>query len=375
MAGLYVHVPFRRTAHAYDESYAVDVESADRSAFVTALQRELRADARTYAAEEAITTIYAGGGRPSLLPLKSVHSILTTVVDVFDASSFEEGTAEINPADVTPDYMRGLKRMGFDRLSIPILSFFPADLQAIGAPHSAEEAVEALRMTRLIGFDDVSIDLLFGWPEQSVSDWRAVLTLAVELDVPHVTLIEATESAAPVAGTETRADQLEFAMTFLQSEGYEQYELTHFARPGHRSAHQEAYYAHGNYLGLGPSAASFWWQNRSRAAVGRRWTNVSDLAEYAALLDDGASPVAYRETLSPTALAREYVLLRLRTTQGIDLDRLDNRYGVDLVAEHETVLDSLQERGLLHHDERSVRLTNQGRLLADAIAQQLLPSA
>jgi oxygen-independent coproporphyrinogen-3 oxidase len=374
VAGLYVHVPFRRTAHAYDESYAVPVAEADVSTYVTALQREVRVDARTYAAEEAITTIYAGGGRPSLLPLNRVHSILTTVVDVFDASSFEEGTAELNPADVTPRYVRGLKRMGFDRLSIPVLSFFPTDLQAIGAPHSAEDAVEALRMTRLTGFDDVSIDLLFGWPEQSQSDWRASLKLAVELRVPHITLIEATESAAPVAAPKTRADQLEFAMTFLQSEGYEQYELTHFAKPGHRSVHQEQYYAHGNYLGLGPSAASFWWQNRSRAAVGRRWANVSDLREYAALLDDDASPVAYRETLGPTALAREYVLLRLRTTEGIDLDRLQARYGVDLVAEHEAVLSSLRDRGLLHCTDGAVRLTNQGRLLADAIAQRLLPS-
>jgi oxygen-independent coproporphyrinogen-3 oxidase len=374
VAGLYVHVPLRRSAHAYDESYAVDVAEADLSTFVTALQRELRADARTFAAEEAITTIYAGGGRPSLLPLPSVHSILTTVVDVFDASSFEEGTAEINPADVTPRYLRGLKRLGFDRLSIPILSFFPTDLQAIGAPHSAEESVEALRMTRITGFEDLSIDLLFGWPEQSQADWRASLKLAVELQIPHVTLIEATESAAPVAGAETRADQLEFAMTFLQSEGYEQYELTHFAKPGHRSAHQEAYYDHGNYLGLGPSAASFWWQNRSRAAVGRRWANVSDLEEYAALLHDGASPVAYRETLSPTALAREYVLLRLRTNTGIDLHRLADQYGIDLVAEHESVLDSLRERGLLYNAEDTIRLTNRGRLLADAIAQRLLPS-
>ena len=374
MAGLYIHVPFRRASHAYEESYAIDVADTAVSTFVTALQRELRVDARAFAAEEAITTIYAGGGRPSLLPLNRVHSILTTVVDVFDASSFEEGTAELNPADVTPRYVRGLKRMGFDRLSIPVLSFFPTDLQALSAPHSAEAAIEALRMTRITGFEDVSIDLLFGWPEQSFSNWRASLKLAVELQVPHVTLIEATESAGPVADAETRADQLEFAMTFLQAEGYEQYELTHFARPGHRSAHQEQYYAHGNYLGLGPSAASFWWQNRTRAAVGRRWTNVSDLREYATLLNDGASPVAYRETLSPTALAREYVLLRLRTTEGIDLDRLAAQYGIDLVDEHGALLDTLQERGLLHRADRSVRLTNQGRLLADAIAQRLLPS-
>ena len=374
MAGLYVHVPFRRTSQIYDESYAVDVGETDMSTFVTALQTELRADARTFAAEEPITTIYAGGGRPSLLPLKSVHSILTTVVDVFDASSFEEGTAELTPADATPRYMRGLKRMGFDRLSIPVLSFFPTDLQAIEAPHSAEEAVEALRLARVTGFDDLSIDLLFGWPEQSRSDWRASLKLAVELQVPHVTLIEAPERAGPVADAEIRADQLEFAMTFLQSEGYEQYELTHFARPGHRSAHQEAYYAHGNYLGLGPSAASFWWQNRSRAAVGRRWANVSDLQEYAALLKDGASPVAYRETLRPTALAREFVLLRLRTTEGLDLHHLATRYGVDLHAEHGSAIDALLDRGLLHRDVHRVRLTNQGRLLADAIAQRLLPS-
>lgn len=374
VAGLYIHVPFRRSPHVYDESYAINAKAPDRSTYVTALQSELRADARAFAAEEAITTIYAGGGRPSLLSLNQVHSILTTVVDVFDASSFEEGTAELNPADATPRYAHGLKRMGFDRVSIPVLSFFPTDLQAIGAPHSAEEAIEALRMTRITGFENVSVDLLFGWPEQSPSDWRASLKLAVELEVPHVTLIEATESAGPVAQADTRADQLEFAMTFLQSEGYEQYELTHFAQPGHRSAHQETYYGHGNYLGLGPSAASFWWQNRSRTAVGRRWANVSDLQEYATLLGDGASPVAYRETLSPTALAREYVLLRLRTIEGVDLDCLRTRYGVDLIDEHESVLDKLQERGLLHFDNRTVRLTNQGRLLADAIAQRLLPS-
>ena len=345
------------------------------SAFVTALRSELRVDARTYAAEEAITTIYAGGGRPSLLPLNQVHSILTTVIDVFDASSFEEGTAEVNPADVTPRYAHGLRRMGFDRLSIPVLSFFPTDLQAINAPHSAEAAVEALRIARRAGLENISIDLLFGWPEQSRSTWRASLKLAVELQIPHITLIEATESAAPVAASSIRADQMEFAMTFLQSEGYEQYKLTHFAKPGHRSAHQDAYYAHGNYLGLGPSAASFWWQNRDRVAVGRRWTNVSDLEEYAALIDDGASPVAYRETLSARALAREYVLLRLRTAAGIDLDHLAAQYGVDLLDEHEAVLASLRERGLLHRDDSTVRLTNQGRLLADAIAQRLLPSS
>jgi oxygen-independent coproporphyrinogen-3 oxidase len=194
------------------------------------------------------------------------------------------------------------------------------------------------------------------------------------MNIPHITIVEATAEEGPVVSDEALADRLEFAMTFLQSEGYDQYELTHFALPGHRSAHQEHYYAHGNYLGLGPGAESFWWIHREDGFGARRWKNVSDLGQYASLLDDRYPPVAFRRTLNQPELAHEYVLLRLRTSEGLDLDVLNRQYDVDLYSSRITLLDRLQEEGLIRADEHSLRLTNRGRLVADAITKQLLPA-
>ncbi len=375
MAGLYIHVPFHRDPHVYDEQYAVPVDEADVSQFETALQRELLSYAQSYAEEEPITTAYVGGSRPSLLPVSTAHSLLRTVVDVFDASAFEEATAEVNPADATAGYLHRLRRLGFDRLSLDVLSFFPDDLQTLEAPHSAEDAVRALQQAREAGFETLSVDLLFGWTGQPLSHWKAVLRCAVEMNVPHLTIVEATAEEGPVVSDEARADRLEFAMTFLQSEGYDQYELTHFARPGHRSAHQEHYYAHGNYLGLGPTAESFWWVHREDGFAARRWSNVRDLDQYASLLDGRYPPVAFRRTLNRAELAHEYVLLRLRTSEGLDLDVLDRRYGVDLSSSRPDLLDRLQEENLIRVNEQILCLTNRGRLVADAIAKRLLSSS
>jgi oxygen-independent coproporphyrinogen-3 oxidase len=193
--------------------------------------------------------------------------------------------------------------------------------------------------------------------------------------IPHLTIVEATAEEGPVVSDEALADRLQFAMRFLQSEGYDQYELTHFALPGHRSAHQEHYYAHGNYLGLGPAAESFWWIQREEGSAARRWKNVSDLDQYASLLDGRYPPVAFRRTLNRAELAHEYVLLRLRTSEGLDLNVLDRRYGVDLYSSRINLLNRLQEEGLILVDGHTLRLTNRGRLVADAVTKQLLPSS
>ncbi len=371
MAGLYVHVPFRRATRPFDESYYVVTDATDFGEYKTALQRELRAYAREYAAEEPMTTVYAGGGRPSLLPLETIHDLLTTVVEVFDASAFEEATAEVNPADATPAYLHGLRHMGFDRLNLDVLSFLPETLDAFDAPHSAEDAIFAIRQARTAGFDALTVDLRFD-AEQPFAHWRATLQLAVELQIPHITLLESSSSPTTESAQEALADRLEYAMTFLQSEGYEQYELTHFAQPGHRSAHQEHYYAHDNQLGVGPSAESFWWTDRTPAAVGRRWTNVSDVNRYAELLRKQYPPVTYRQTLNRRALAREYVLLRLRTHAGLDLEHLQEQYDLDLRAAKDEVIESLQGHGLLAVENDRLHLTNRGRLLTDGIAERLL---
>lgn len=373
MAGLYVHVPFRRTDAAYDESAYVINPSADVDAHATALGREIRSFAREYAEEDPISTIYVGGGRPSLLPLDTALSIVRPIVDVFDVSRIDEVTVEVDPGDATSAFLHGLNRMGVDRLSLNVLSFFPDDLDAADASHSAEDAVRAIRIARRAGFDDLSVDLLFGWPEQPFSNWKAVLRQAVEMNLPHLTIMEMPGTPSTNEAEDAQGHRLEFAMAFLQSEGYEQYELTHFARPNHRSHHQENYYAHGNYLGIGPSSESFWWPDRTSARA-RRWTNVSDADRYAELLENRFPPVASRQTIERRTLSQEYLLLRLRTKDGLSLSHLREQYGLNLEATKGAELDRLHEERLVDWEDDVVRLTNRGRLLADAITTRLLPS-
>jgi oxygen-independent coproporphyrinogen-3 oxidase len=374
VAGLYVHVPFRREAHAYDERFAVAIDAADESRYGTALRRELRLYARRYAREEPLRTLYVGGGRPSLLSLGHLRAFFGALQDALDLSALEEVTLELAPTDVDSDYARGLRKMGVDRVSLEALAFSPSALQALEAPHSAEDVDQALRLLRSVGPESISVALLFGWPNQSRADWARALERAVSMEVPHLSLTEVTAGAEPAGREKARARLLRDAMSTLRDEGYAQYELTHFARPGARSRHQTRYYAHDNQLALGPSAESFWWGRRRARAQARRWTNVRDVDRYATLLRDRYPPVAYRQTLDRTALAQEYVMLRLRTAAGLDLRRLREQYGVDLRDEEGPLLDRLEEENLVRTEHHTVRLSARGRLVTDAITRKLMPS-
>jgi oxygen-independent coproporphyrinogen-3 oxidase len=369
VAGLYVHVPFRRARRPYDDSAYVVRDTPAASRFGTALRDELQG----HAVDESITTLYVGGGRASLLSLATAHSVLAALADSVGVAAVEEATAEVSPADATLQYLRGLRRLGIDRLSLGVLSFSPAVLRSLDAPYSATDARQALRRARKAGFEAVSVDLLFGLPTQSLGVWVDTLRRAIGRGLPHIAVMEGPPLDAPPSLADKRAEHLERAMTLLRSAGYEQYELTHFARPGHRSAHQENYYAHGNYLGIGPSAESFWWPARADSGRARRWHNVGDFDRYARLLRDRGSPVADRQTLDRPALAREYVLLRLRTGEGLGFHPLATQYGVDLRSQKGAVLDRLRREDLIHDDPDRVRLTPRGRLLTDAITKALLP--
>lgn len=360
VAGLYVHIPAVQNHHHFD-----------RSALVAAISQEIEHHS-LHSREEPITTVYVGG-RPSLLAAESIRTLARSLRNELDGDPIEEVTVEVRPANASSRSLKTLRQLGATRLSIEGLSFVDEDLTAVGASHSADEVVGAIERSREMGFRSVSVDLHFGAPGQSLSNWKASLQRTVELRVPHVALHELDPDDDRTDAEEERAECLAFAMTFLKAKGYEQYELTHFARLSHRSHHQENYYAHGNYLGLGPGAESFWWPDRSANTTARRWSNVEDPTAYVEQLIQGESPVAHRETLDRSALAREYVLLRLRTNDGLNLDVLETRYGVDLRSRKSSALHRLTEEGLIHDDPDRVRLTDRGRLLTDAITQRLLP--
>jgi len=401
-----VHIPFRRAARSYDDAFTETTDRTEFSTYTDALERELIYYAQQHASDEPIRTVYAGGGRPSLFSLANVRDVLQTVLNVFDASTIEEATAEVNPADADPSYLSALKSVGFDRLHFEVLSFFPGDLKDLDTPHTAQDAVRALREARQAGFENISIDLLFGWPGQTMKHWRSNLEQAVEMNLPHVTIAEWTgdrssfpakahprtatgasagsanpaDASSPVSTEEAEehdvkvrtARQLQVGMTYLKKQGYNQYELTHFARPGFASKHQQNYYAHGNYLGVGASAHTFWWPQRREGVPARRWANVRDVDRYEQLLSQQYPPISFRQTLDWKTLADEYVRLRLRTDEGLDLQRLNTDYGVDLRTSKAELLQKLLETELIEKPgDHRVALTPRGRLVADGISERL----
>jgi coproporphyrinogen III oxidase-like Fe-S oxidoreductase len=360
VTALYLHVPS---------------QSVDAATFAAAVRHELEHYAKPPFTGAAVQTIYVGGGRASRLPPSALRTLLDACREALAASAVKETTLELHPSDASQEYLAALRRLGITRLSVEGRSFVDTELQGAGASHSTKDLRTVLRRVRATGFESVSVDLVFGGPNQSLSTWKTSLHRAVDQRVPHVTLHEGEAERPLRHGDDKEADHFAFAMTFLGAKGYEQYELTHFARPGHRSRYQEHVYAHGNVLGLGPGAESFWWPDRGSATTAERWSNVTDVATYVERLQNDETPVAQRETLDRPALAREYILLRLRTNEGLDLHVLDDRYDCSLRRGTRATLKRLGTEGLIQDTPTRIRLTARGRLLTDAITRRLIREA
>ena len=380
LAGIYVHVPFCQQRCSYCDFYFVTTQR-DTGAFVRALVLEIEAYGREFGRQEPVETLYLGGGTPSLLPLEDVARILGAVDAHFDIGRLDEVTLEMNPEDASPEYLLGLRALGVTRLSLGVQSFFDADLAFMNRAHdaaTAERAVEAVGTH----FDSFSIDLIFGVPEQPFEYWGANLEKAVRLGAPHLscyglTVEERTPLARQVAlgrvvpeGDEALRERFLFTHRYLEERGLAHYEVSSFARPGHESRHNSAYWGHANYLGFGPSAHSFWKRTRSLA---HRWANVRHLRSYQALLESRELPLDTRESLGADALADEAILLGLRRLDtGLGLERLARDYGVELLVDRRAEVEALENAGLLVVEPERVRLTPAGAAVADAVALKLL---
>ena len=381
MAGLYVHVPFCSQRCVYCDFYFTTT-SRDVDAYVRAFVAETEAVGRDYGRREPLRTLYLGGGTPSLLPLDALARMLGAVHTYFDTSALEEVTLEANPEDLTDASAPGaLRALGITRLSLGVQSFFDADLRFMHRAHDAAQAERGVAAAAE-AFDTFSVDLIFGVPGQPFEHWGANLEKALRLGASHVSAYSLTvEARTPLAkqvgaglvvpeGDEAMRERFLFTHDYLEESGLAHYEVSSFARPGHESRHNTGYWTHANMVGLGPSAHSFWRETRSAAW---RWANVAHLGRWQGLLASGEPPLADRERLGADALADEAVLLGLRRLRdGLDLDRLEADYGVDLLAEKADVLAALEGAGLLTFGARRVRLTPEGAMVADAVALRLV---
>ena len=380
MAGIYIHVPFCSQRCTYCDFYFVTTAKS-YAPYLRSLKREIAVQGHVFGEREKIDTIYFGGGTPSVLHGDDVTAILASLEKHFDISEVQEVTFELNPEDHSEEYLRYLRHLGVTRLSIGVQSFYESDLRFMNRSHTAEQSTRVIECARSCGFDNFSIDLIFGLPDQPPEYWAANLEKAIDLEVPHLStygltieektvLFKQIQRGAVTPPDESDiADRYRFTMTYLQNAGYEHYETSSFSLPSYRSLHNQRYWEHRNYIGLGPSAHSFWWSG----LPAQRWANIRNLRRWQALLEGRHAPIEFREELDLDTLANEYIMLRLRTVDGLDLAALEHTYGVDLYDERLTELAWLESEGYIRPIRNDlVQLTDEGKLLTDLITSKLI---
>ena len=379
MASLYCHIPFCEHKCLYCDFYSLETRTSMQE-FVGALLQEIDGY-REYGVQSTVDTLFFGGGTPSLLDPGDLRAILERLKRHFHVSDTCEITLEVNPGTVGAEKLQAYRALGVNRLSIGIQSFNDEELRFLTRIHSSSEAERAVRDAREAGFMNLSLDLIYSLPGQTLSAWAETLRRAVGLRPDHISayslIVEAqtplfrmVEEGRVIPGSpEDEASFYEFTMEYLAGEGYEHYEVSSYARPGFRCRHNSAYWSHENYLGFGPSAHSFW-RDAGRPA-GRRWWNIASLSAYLERIAAGRMPVAAQEELGIMSLANERIFLGLRS-DGLDLHRFEQDFRFRLQERQPDFILRLLEGGLATMNGDILRLTAKGYLLCDEIARRLL---
>jgi oxygen-independent coproporphyrinogen-3 oxidase len=374
MPGLYLHIPFCKQACHYCD-FHFSTSMALKSRLVDAIVREMALRAAYLGPAPELETIYFGGGTPSLLTAAELDAVFDAVHRHFRLAPGAEITLEANPDDLMPAKLRELAASPVNRLSIGLQSFHEPHLRLMNRAHTARESADCVRLAQDAGFGNISVDLIYGVPAPDHSIWEQDMAWAFELQVPHLSCYALTIEPDTVFGRRLRkgtfvappdefvAAQFEMLLAALPAQGYQQYEISNFCRPGHESRHNANYWRGVPYLGLGPSAHSFDGQSREYA--------VANNAQYVAAVLERAEVPVTREILSATNRANEYLMTSLRTARGCDLAYLRDALGVDLPTQRADYLWQLQRNDWATVQNDTLYLTDRGKLLADQITLEL----
>lgn len=384
-AGIYLHIPFCKSRCSYCD-FATDVyrDSGAVERYVDAICQEVKTacvSGRNEDANQTTTnpefnspayaggygTIYFGGGTPSLLTPDQLERILNTIHSSFDIDASAEVTMEMNPATVTPETLREFRSLGVNRASFGVQTFNDRDLKLLARGHDADDARNTFQMLREAGFQNVSFDLIAGLPGQTMADWQSNLGQAIELSPEHISLyLLEIHSATPLAeqvrsgrrkpiDEELAAEMYEVMLDRLAAAGYEQYEISNFAKPGFESRHNSKYWTLDPVFGFGVSAHSF--------DGLQRYANERDTVKYVSMIESGETAEVMREDID---LASEFIFLGLRLERGIDLAAFSQRFGFDLIERYRREIDELIENDLVELNSRLV-LTQKGKLFSNEV--------
>lgn len=369
--GLYLHVPFCVSLCSYCD-FTRNLAVPDlMSRYVRALAREIRSGVEAGGPRPAADTVYVGGGTPTVLDPHEVARLIETCRSVFSVADDAEITLEANPESVDPVRLRSFRRAGVNRLSLGVQSFADPELARLGRAHSASRAREAVLEARAAGFGNVSLDLMMGLPDQTMTDWLASIDALVALEPEHASLYilelhehtpvweEIRRGRRALPNEDTVAEMYLHGMERLEVAGYRQYEISNLARPGCTSRHNLKYWTDGEWIGFGCGAHS--------TLNGVRWNNVTDLRQYVTRCETGEDPAAARQVLSRRRRFEDAIVMGLRLSEGVDVTAIERRYGVEVWRAYGARLAPFVSAGLLDPERARLRLTRPGMLLSNEV--------
>lgn len=372
-SSLYIHIPFCEHKCIYCDFYSI-ITFENQIEFIKCLKKEIDFYSQSDFKDAEFSTIFFGGGTPSILEPNQIEDILNHLFKKFNFSNNLEITLETNPGTVDETKLKLFKQAGINRLSIGIQSFDENDLKFLTRIHDKKTAINTVQTAYSSGFENLNIDLIFNLPNQTKEKWKSNLKIAVNLPITHIStyslILErgtilnkmVLDGKVKIQDEDYDADLYELTIDFLTSHGFNQYEVSNFAKNGFECEHNLAYWNHKNYLGLGPSAHSFFGN--------RRWWNYSSLKRYLTEVQtNGHAQMSY-EILSEFELLNEYIMLALRS-KGLNLQELTEKFGIDWLDQSNKINQYIQS-GYMVKKNNNLMLTSSGYAVCDEILKNLL---
>lgn len=373
MSGIYVHIPFCKKKCSYCDFYSTTA-AEKASLLIDAILDEIQ-QRKSYIHDNNVETIYFGGGTPSLLQPSDIKRVIDAVYSNFAVSQNPEITMEANPDDLSESYLKEILKTGVNRLSIGLQSFDDNILRQMNRRHSSIQSENAVKTAQNIGFNNISIDLIYGWPGLTNEAWIKEIERALKLDIQHISSYHITYHENTVlynrlikkeireADEDESVKQYNTLVDMLSSGGIPQYEISNFARSGFRSKHNSSYWEQKEYLGLGPSAHSY--------NINTRYWNIANTKKY---MDNVGARLSYgdTETLSINDNFNDMVIVRLRTVEGINKDYVKRVFGIQYL--NQLLLNSRKhiELGLMDESNDNMKLTRKGMFLSDGVIEDLM---
>ena len=375
--GVYIHIPFCHQICNYCDFNKVFFKNQPVDEYIEALGEEMRlATEKQGELFEQVETIFLGGGTPTALTASQITRLLTLIKQYIPMQSVTEFTSEANPDELTEDKLRALLNGGVNRLSLGVQSFDQGLLEKIGRTHSNEHVYETIELAKKVGFKNISIDLMYGLPNQSMEQWRDSLQKAFELNLPHysayslivepktIFYIQYAKGRLSLPSEDLEGEMYDVLMTEMERAGIKQYEISNFAKPGFESIHNKIYWDNDEYAGFGAGAHGY--------VNGERYSNHGPIKKYIEAVMTGELPMVHQHTVTKAERLEEQMFLGLRKVEGVPNDIFTLKFGETIDARYRTIIERLISEGLLESDEIGVRLTRRGRFVGNEVFQQFL---